>query len=225
MARPASRLNAPFVTTIRVETGWLRFSPIRTVEVGDMVFPELIEADFPGEDGSPGLLMYIGVVNGSPRLVDATLYAHDDGLPLRPKDFAAVAQMLDVWVDQILAICAGEITQRNGPDREVAYPANEAKALKVARSARSGERRRMTPERLGRIAEVYESAGLDGLDAVTRAFQVARSTAATYVRQARDAGLIEDRRKPHQRGPSGQMSSQASTVHQTQVVQKGDDSK
>lgn len=58
-----------------------------------------------------------------------------------------------------------------------------------------GKRPRMTEERLLRVAEIYTRNKENGLKAVERAFQVSQATAARYVKQAREAGLIEDRRR------------------------------
>lgn len=54
---------------------------------------------------------------------------------------------------------------------------------------------KMTPERLSTIADIYSSNIQNGLKAVAEAFQVSEATASRYVKQAREAGLIEDRRR------------------------------
>lgn len=53
----------------------------------------------------------------------------------------------------------------------------------------------MTTDRLNRVAVAYNAAPARGLLAVADTFQVSRSTAARYVKQAREAGMIEDRRR------------------------------
>lgn len=89
----------------------------------------------------------------------------------------AAAQRINAWVAELALM----------------EPAacNHAATTKPNRQRRP----RMTDLRLQRVADIYNASPINGMDAVANAFGKAPATAARYIAQARDAGMIEDRRR------------------------------
>lgn len=175
--------------------GWVRFS-FATEIVGDRVIPRQMEASLPGANGQPRLTLFIEVIGGVPRLTHLHLDQVDDGREVRQKDLRILAS-LDEWVEVIVARCSSRVVD-SGDESNVRASVVEGDirpAMRVVGEARKRSRRAMTEDVKRRIADVYNAADRYGLEDVQAAFGVSRPTAARYIRAAREAGLIEEKKK------------------------------
>lgn len=191
----APRIKGPVITH-ELDVGFIR-TPMATpgVVVGDRYVPPLIEVDFPGVDGQPGLHAVIEVLDGVPRWTEVSLERVEGGREIREKDLRAIR--LDAWMEEIVAICSGVIVESGSSGLIRAEFSDDESALragmKTIRDIRKGSRRPLTSDRRQRVADVYNAQETRGIDAVEKAFGVSKSTAVRYIKAARDAGLIEKR--------------------------------
>lgn len=123
------------------------------------------------------------VRDGVPGCVSIRLWA-DERL-LRPRDLTAIP--LDDIRDQVYAFAGiGAFT----PDGEE-YSLGGAAARKAVNRAAS--RRKITPEFLGRVAEIHQATPEGGrLAAVIAAFGVSERHALRYIKQAKREGFIDE---------------------------------
>lgn len=168
------------------------------VTVGDRRVPKQMKALFSGAEGQPSLILFIEVINGVPRLTSLHIDRVDGGRELRQKDLRALAD-LDSWVEAIVARCCTRILEeRDEGDRVTVVSVMDGSmrdSMRVISAARRGSRRALTGDVLRRIADTYNAADHYGLEDVQQVFEVSRSTAARYIRAAREAGLIEGKSK------------------------------
>jgi transposase len=160
------------------------------VEVGDRLIPERISVTVLGGPSTPDFSMRIEVRQGIPVCTEMTLTARPDGPEVRDKDLKYLR--LDDWLEQIVALASMKFSGSSpGGVTNWAKPVDDVTALRDIRRIRPGRPRKMTRERLQRIADVYRQ-HVDGrpTDAVAKAFGVSPRTAARHVGQARDAGLL-----------------------------------
>ncbi len=164
--------------------------------VGDRLVPSPIEVDLPGADGQPQLEMVIEVIDGVPRCTELTLRRNEGGREIRPRDLKAIN--LEDFVETFVSLMSSEIVEREAGKISSVVRGDETSiraGMRTVRAARKGSRRPMTDERKQEVAQIYNAADLYGLEDVQDRFRVSRSTAARYVKAARDAGLIERRTK------------------------------
>jgi hypothetical protein len=157
--------------------------------VGDRVVPTNIFVDICGGLSQPDLSMKIEVRQGIPVCSEVCLRSRPDGPEVREKDLAQVH--LGWLIEQIVARASMKSSGRIG---EHGYgwskPVNDQTALADIRRVRSG-RSRMSQERLSQVADIYREHINDRpTEAVKRAFGVQHRTAARYVQQARERGLL-----------------------------------
>lgn len=213
--------------TVRFSEGEVRLSAVQgdLTEVGDRLVPSRIEvAIVSAADAEPVFSGLIEVVGGIPRWTDIRLTSEPSGREIREKDLRGIA--LEDWIEDFVAhfarrnLPSDRVVYFSSGKRESGRPYGEQRAWQQMREGRSeipttpdqlssaaswvrekrsGTRRAMTPDRLNRVATTYNAQTTHGLEAVERAFGVSRATAALYVKQAREAGLIEDRRRGKQR--------------------------
>ncbi|GAB1811127.1 DUF6214 family protein [Mycobacterium sp. MUNTM1] len=159
------------------------------VEVGDRWIPRRIVVHSPMPN-QPHLTMTIEVRQGIPVYTVVTLQARPDGPDVRKKDLDLP---LDYWLEQIVAACsvvAVELDESGRPKRVRKKASDRRVAMANVRRARSG-RPRMSPEHLQKVAEIYREHINDRpTEAVRLAFGKEHRTAARYVQQAREAGLL-----------------------------------
>ncbi|MCI4674788.1 hypothetical protein [Candidatus Mycolicibacterium alkanivorans] len=157
--------------------------------VGDRVVPSEIFVEIAGSASQPDLSMKIEVRQGIPVCTEVCLRSRPDGPEVREKD---LAQVRVGWlVEQIVARASVKpIGRVGGYGFGWSKPVNDRTAVSDIRRYRSG-RTRMSRERLLKVVEVYrEHIDARPTEAVERAFDVSHRTAARYVQQARDAGLL-----------------------------------
>lgn len=160
--------------------------------VGDRRVPVQIQVEVRGGVAEPDLSLKIQVRQGVPVYTEVVLRARPDGPEIRAKDLTYI--YLNDWLEQIVAACTftqGEsghwMVQTIGGERGKAERVAAVANLRRVRTGRS----RTPRERLLKIAETYREHVNDRpTEAVSRAFGVSHATAARYVRQARDAGLL-----------------------------------
>lgn len=182
---------------VDLNVGWAEGDGERVV-IGDRLVHREIRVYFPGQEGQPNLGMVIDSSTGVPRCVRLEVVSTDDGREVRSTDVRAVK--IDDWLEAIVPLFADEITER-GEDGSVAAvvrvadsDADYTKAAKrTLQAARRASRRRVTPELLARVAEVYRSHVDRPAEAVELAFGVSERTAFRYIQEARRQGLLEER--------------------------------
>lgn len=161
------------------------------VKVGDRWVPRRIVVQSPMPD-QPDLRMTIEVRQGIPVYTEVTLQARSDGPDIRRKDLDIP---LDDWLERFVGVCsmiAMEVDESGQPIRLVKKPSDRRAAMVNARRVRSG-RPRIPSEHLQKVAEVYREHITDRpTDSVRAAFGVSHRTAARYVQQAREAGILPE---------------------------------
>ncbi len=179
--------------TVELSSGGRVTSPIdaSSQRVGDRIVPSPIEVDLPGVDGQPQYNMRIEVLDGVPRCTEVAIKRIEGGREVRQKDLRAVE--LESLVETFVAVCCFEPIGEAGVGISVSTEEGVRAGMRTIREIRKGSRRPLTGERKRRIADVYNAQETGGIEAVERAFTVSRSTAARYIKAAREAGLIEKR--------------------------------
>jgi hypothetical protein len=171
-------------STVSADWGRIHVSG-RYVLVGDHHVPEELTLELDGDEGRPSTIARMVVQAGRPELVEVRLISRPGEPGIRQTDLRQieVAAMLDLLAGYAVRIEDGTVTW-GGPE-EPAYAA-AAGALKQSRSAR-----RITPEFLQSVADVYV-ANIDQnpTQAVRRHYFVSERMASEYVQRARRAGLL-----------------------------------
>ena len=133
--------------------------------------------------------MTIEVRQGIPVYTEVTLQARPDGPEVRRRDLDLP---LDRWLELIVAACSLVGAVDASGRTTLVQPIEDRAALMNVRRARSG-RPRIPQERLEKVADVYREHIEDRpTEAVSGAFGVSHRTAARYVQQAREGGLLPD---------------------------------
>jgi hypothetical protein len=165
---------------------WLREPQ---VTVGTSVVPRRLDVMMQGDGYQPALTMRIEVLSGVPQCRALSIEAVEGGREITTNDLRSVR--LADWIEGILASVALDLVEdRDDGTRVSAYGSTTTRsATKAVRRAR--QPRKITPEVLGRVAEIYR-ANVDGKPtlAVKRSFGVGERAAAGYVQRARAAGLL-----------------------------------
>lgn len=188
---------------VNLEVGWAEADLFgKTVEVGDHEVPEFIFVKFPGVDGQPELEMTIDSSSGVPKCTRVMISALPEGREVRNHDLRQAD--LETWIESIVPVFMDEIVDRGGGDfpmktvqrvgdGDAAYARAARKELQKARRA---ARRKISPDLLQRVAEVYRSEGSRSDEArpakaVRTAFAVSQRTAYRYISEARRLGFLE----------------------------------
>jgi hypothetical protein len=148
--------------------------------------PSQVDVDFSRDRSAPVRTLKIEVRQGIPICTEIHLAARPDGRGLRTSDLEAID--LANWVQDILSECSFQVT----PDGLISQPGTRD-SLKAIEYAQKAGRRKVTPELLQRVAEVYR-AHIDAkpIDAICDEFDVSYRTAARYVELCRtdEFGLL-----------------------------------
>lgn len=167
------------------------------VRVGDRLVHGEIRVVFPGAGGQPQLDAVIDSTSGVPRCVSLGLSAVEGGREVRSTDLRTVE--VEALIEAIVPLFTleGEWDENGGFRGVEGVPDSSSDEFRRARTAlrevRRASRRKVTPELLARVAEVYHSDPERPAEAVELAFAVSPRTAFRYISQARDQGLIEPR--------------------------------
>jgi hypothetical protein len=171
--------------------GRLVYSP-DVVDVGDRGLPKYVAYQHPGSRTKPAMEVSIAVHDGIPIVTGVHVVADpDEGVHIRPTDIRVGAVELGSVLDSWLA----ELAYRRGPTgRWYRYnrlaPDERKSAQHTIRQARGKLRRRMTPDLLKQVAELYDIAPPPKHQAIALTFGVNPRTAQKYIERARAAGLL-----------------------------------
>ena len=154
------------------------------VPMGDVRAYKQLTYSHDGGKGRPACRVVFEVHGGVPVCASFTLSTVDQ-TPVRAKDLRAIK--LDELRDTVYAH-AGVFTPNPGGGwiLTVGYSVEDREHVEQA-----ARRRKLTPELLSRVAEIYNQAPDDGhLEAVASAFLIGNRQAWRYIAQAREKGLI-----------------------------------
>lgn len=159
------------------------------VELGSsgVYVPSVIFVDFSKDSKAPIRRLKIEIVGGVPACRELRLAARPNGRGLRPSDLEAID--LPSWIEDILAECTWRVGDAGN---WVPMHGSERGRKTVAQAQRRG-RRKITPELLREVADVYRTHFDDKpIEAVRDALNVEYRTAARYVQLCRsdEYGLL-----------------------------------
>ncbi len=189
IARPpgiaTSRFRDPF--TVQWSLG-------SEVPVGENLVPAVIylTADVPTHSERPALTVRYEVVGGVVRCTDFGFWTERPEQSVRRRDVEWAAEHFDDLRTEALTAC----TMKRGPNGSWEMPSdrNEVRG-DVRNMPRPSNRSLKDSTFVAKIADVYNDNPVGGTEAVADSFGVSRSMAQRYVKAARDAGLVEDRRR------------------------------
>jgi hypothetical protein len=178
--RPVLGPDMPFALSLPFGKGSFIFGSLTPIGSDGVFVPGRIDVDFSRDRSAPIRKLKIEVRQGIPECTEIHLVARPDGRGLRPADLEAID--LTAWVEDILSEC----TYRQTPDGLISVP-GERNSRKAIEQARKAPRRKVTPELLRRVADVYRE-NIDGkpIGAIRDEFDVSYRTAARYVELCRD---------------------------------------
>jgi hypothetical protein len=174
--------------TYRLEDGGTLSTTDDVQSVGEHGIPSKMTYRHEGGENLPALEMTIEVRGGAPVCTQVRLTATQAG-HVRVKDVILLATLLESRVEDLAAIAAWEPTTRGSWSQRLPDSDYQSK-VRTVRSARQAARRKLTPERLAKVAEVYRETEGNKLDAIGTEFGVSERTAARYVAEARKEGLL-----------------------------------
>lgn len=167
------------------------------VPVGDRYVDAHIEVVAPGGDGQPRLEVTIDCTSGLPQVTRVLLQAKEGSPTVRTKDLRTLS--VDDLVDAIVPLFSHPLIENEDGSitGTIRMPDSESEHYRAARGAlrqaqRAG-RRKVTPELLAKVADVYRANDARPAEAVEDAFGVSPRTAFRYIRMAREQGLLEPR--------------------------------
>lgn len=173
----------------RLEDGGTLSTTDDVQSVGDHGLPAKMQYRHGGGEDQPALEVVIEIRDGAPVCTEIRLRAEDSGY-VRVRDVILVASFLESRIEDLAVIAAWDPTARGSWSQTLPDSDYQAK-VRTVRSARQAARRKLTPERLAKIAEVYRVTEGNKLDAIGAEFGVSERTAARYVVAARAAGLLD----------------------------------
>jgi len=158
--------------------------------VGDHGVPAKMRYSHPGGANQPALDIGIEVRDGVPVCTEIRLVASDLG-QVRVKDLTLLAGILEKRITELASLSVWDRTERGWGKASVIDELHRTAHERSVRNARQANRRRVTPDLLARVAEVYVAASGNRLEVIQKAFEVSERTAARYVTRAREAGLLD----------------------------------
>lgn len=178
---------------VAFNTGWAEANEGGEFEenfvwVGDRVVSRVVDVFFNGADGQPSLSMTINSSDGVPRVTRLLIEQVEGGREVRSTDLQNV-KVAD-WIEAVLPWFTHEAWKTDDGGVGIAYadvdPVERRNTIKKLREAKRADRRRIGPELLRRVADVYQANAQDRApEAVQRAFDVKASTAFRYIERAR----------------------------------------
>jgi hypothetical protein len=164
------------------------------VPIGDSLVPSVIylTADVPLKSERPAFTVRYEVIGGILRSTDFTFWTERPSQVVRRRDIEWAAEHFDDLRTEALTAC----TLRRGPDGSWEMPSDRNEVRGAVRNLpRPSNRSLKDSAFLDRIAEVYNANPTGGSEAVADAFEVSRAMAQRYVKAAREARLVPDRRR------------------------------
>lgn len=156
--------------------------------VGERLVPSPIVLQL-REPDKPMVDLTIEVISGVPRVTDLRITRVDGGREVRKKDLALDLEML---VENTVAIASGRRTDSRTTRLPGGFPRDEReqeirRGVRTIQQARGRSQRQMTPDRMGKIAEIYLAQEVGGIDAVAEVYNVHRATAARWIAKIRES--------------------------------------
>lgn len=157
------------------------------VAVGDRVAPEWIDLELTGDASGPTTTARVEVHEGVPRVVAV-------GFVSRPGEGEVrQAHLREAQVEALLGLVAAFSLRIDDETNEIETGVDAGgdvgiESLAAIRNSRA--KRRVTPEFLREVAEVYKANMAAPTRAVRERFFVGERMASKYVQQARAAGLL-----------------------------------
>ena len=194
---PYVRVRWPLVNDGGGLVGWAVWNDLADrVAVEGGYLPAEFHVDFPGSAGEPSAkATFVVRSDGSVGCVSVSLDAKRDGPEVKPKDLDAARLQLNDWM-QLATMAALQDAEGRPvvPTHDDNTPAAAEARMAFARSyneARRQSRRKVTPEFLADVANLYREYLDDGpWQAIQDRYGVSASTAGRYVLLARRAGLL-----------------------------------
>lgn len=183
-------LNTEWIT-VPVRGGTVRFAVGTDAtswhQVGDLRVPSPIELRL-REEEAPAVDATIAVIDHVPRLVSLHVWQYAGGREVRKRDLdldleGLVAQAVSIVSLREDDAAVSRFPSAVGPDADVDVI---RQGIRVVENARTRSQRRLTPDRMKRIAEIYLAQETGGLDAVAEAYNVHRTTAYRWVTKIRE---------------------------------------
>jgi hypothetical protein len=162
---------------------------LRHVRVGDVTLPPRFWYDIaPSEDGGPVIHLYIEIRQGQIEIRKIEIESSVDGRAIASRDVRGAAR-LDDHIEEAVSIVALPVVQDgHGYVATTIFP-DPARGRIAARAVRQDARRKMTPERLAEVAEVYREAWPEApTQAVADHLGKSPRAALDWINAARDAG-------------------------------------
>lgn len=182
------------VTRLDLVFGHAEWREDSYVVVGDRYLPSRIDVTFPGGSDSPqpALSFTIEIVKEIPTVTRLELKTREGGGGVRPSHLDDIRRRLNDWTEAIVAASMMEVVSNTDGTLVVVDRADSRREnIKATRVMQSGARRKITPNLLGRVAEVYRDHEDDSpVDAVSLAFDTSYRSAARWVQKARQEGLL-----------------------------------
>ncbi|WP_143337686.1 hypothetical protein [Dietzia sp. WMMA184] len=161
----------------------------RLVPVGDVFLPEVLRVDGRVSSTGPTLTVVITVIEGIPRCTEVELRESPECPEVRARDLAAVR--LEDVLEAATALSAYRAGEDGAMVRVSPKQSDRAADLRAIRAARSQTRRKVTPELLAEVADLYRAFFDDSpIERIATAFQVSERTAARYVQLCRRGGHL-----------------------------------
>lgn len=161
----------------------------KLVPVGDVFLPEELRVDGRVGPSGPTFAVVIIVSGGVPRCTQVELRESPECPEVRARDLAAVR--LEDVLEAATSLAAFR-EDDDGTMRRVSQARPDRNAdIQTIRAARSQTRRKVTPEVLAEVADLYRAYFDDSpIERIATAFQVSERTAARYVQLCRRDGRL-----------------------------------
>lgn len=185
-----------FPKRVALNVGWADGNG-EMIRVGDRLVHQQIKVTFPGAGGQPRLEAVIDSQTGVPRVTDLTVTSVEDGREVRSTDLRSIE--VESLLEAIVPLFTlegewGEDGSFSGVESIADSQSDEFRRSRSAlREVRRASRRKVTPELLAQVAEVYRANPDRPAEAVEMAFATSTRTAFRYISMAREQGILEPR--------------------------------
>jgi hypothetical protein len=160
----------------------------RYVPVGDRLVPDWLEMTTEGDAGGPTCEARVEVRDGAPRVVHLSFTAGNGYGEIQQKHLRRV--QVDALVELLAGFSVQVIDEAPGNGYVVLGIDDEVRALALRSLQEQRGRRRLTPQLLRQVADVYLTNPAAPTKAVRERFFVSMRQATNYVQAAEAAGFL-----------------------------------